>query len=112
MAKLLITGDVSTRFMVKNNISSMSLKRSGIQLVKKNIDHWLQCIIKVIQHDRHLTLEGAQAAILVYDVTKKKTLENLRYWIDELKNNGPKDIRTIDQIFKRLFRVVYCRKQD
>jgi len=48
MAKLLITGDVSTRFMVKNNISSMSLKRSGIQLVKKNIDHWLQCIIKVI----------------------------------------------------------------
>jgi len=31
-------------------------------------------------------------ALLVYDVTKKDSLQSLVKWVDELKENGPKDL--------------------
>jgi hypothetical protein len=35
---------------------------------------------------------GAAAAIIVYDITRSNTFKTLKGWVDELKNQGPKDI--------------------
>lgn len=35
---------------------------------------------------------GAAAAIVVYDITRMQTFKTLKNWIEELKNQGPKDI--------------------
>ena len=35
---------------------------------------------------------GAHAAIVVMDVTRPKSLDTLRTWINELRSNGPDDI--------------------
>lgn len=35
---------------------------------------------------------GANGALLVYDVTRASTLENLDKWIKELKNYGAQDM--------------------
>lgn len=35
---------------------------------------------------------GAAAAIVVYDITRANTYKTLKNWIEELKNQGPKDI--------------------
>lgn len=35
---------------------------------------------------------GAAAAIIVYDITRANTYKTLKNWVDELKNQGPKDI--------------------
>ncbi|MEA2071148.1 MAG: Rab family GTPase, partial [Asgard group archaeon] len=37
---------------------------------------------------------GAQAAILVYDVTDKQTLKNLPKWVNEAKKNSKKRLQT------------------
>ena len=34
----------------------------------------------------------ARAAILVYDITKAETFDNVKFWVRELKNNAPDDI--------------------
>ena len=36
--------------------------------------------------------KGAKGAILVYDITRKATFENIDKWIPDLKNNGDSDI--------------------
>ena len=36
--------------------------------------------------------KGAKGAILVYDITRKATFENIDKWIPDLKTNGDKDI--------------------
>lgn len=36
--------------------------------------------------------KGAAAAIVVYDITKRKTFETLQQWISELKTQGPENI--------------------
>jgi GTPase SAR1 family protein len=35
---------------------------------------------------------GAAAAIIVYDISRASTFKTLKNWVDELKNQGPKDI--------------------
>ena len=35
---------------------------------------------------------GAAAAIIVYDITRASTFKTLKTWIEELHNQGPKDI--------------------
>lgn len=35
---------------------------------------------------------GAAAAIIVYDITRAATYKTLKNWVEELKNQGPKDI--------------------
>ena len=35
---------------------------------------------------------GAAAAIIVYDITRSNTYKTLKSWVEELKNQGPKDI--------------------
>ena len=35
---------------------------------------------------------GAAAAIIVYDITRPNTFKTLKNWVDELRNQGPKDI--------------------
>ena len=34
-------------------------------------------------------------AIIMYDITKRKSFNNLHFWIKELRNNGPKNISVI-----------------
>lgn len=34
----------------------------------------------------------ARAAILVYDITKAETFDNMKFWVRELKTNAPDDI--------------------
>ena len=37
--------------------------------------------------------QGAAAAILVYDISKRKSFEEMKnYWVNELRENGPKNI--------------------
>jgi GTPase SAR1 family protein len=36
--------------------------------------------------------QGAGGALLVYDITKDKTFENLAKWIEDLKDEADKDI--------------------
>lgn len=36
----------------------------------------------------------SHAAIVVYDITQKKSFESLQRWIDELKNKGPEKLGT------------------
>jgi GTPase SAR1 family protein len=35
---------------------------------------------------------GAAAAIIVYDISRASTFKTLKTWVEELKNQGPKDI--------------------
>ena len=35
---------------------------------------------------------GAAAAIIVYDITRPNTFKTLKNWVEELRNQGPKDI--------------------
>jgi Ras-related protein Rab-22 len=35
---------------------------------------------------------GAAAAIIVYDISRGSTFKTLKTWVEELKNQGPKDI--------------------
>lgn len=35
---------------------------------------------------------GAAAAIIVYDITRSNTFKTLKGWVEELKNQGPKEI--------------------
>ena len=35
---------------------------------------------------------GAAAAIIVYDISRASTFKTLKTWIEELHNQGPKDI--------------------
>ena len=35
---------------------------------------------------------GAAAAIIVYDISRASTFKTLKSWVDELRNQGPKDI--------------------
>ena len=35
---------------------------------------------------------GAAAAIIVYDISRASTFKTLKTWVDELKNQGPKEI--------------------
>mmetsp|Transcript_19393 Transcript_19393/g.18741 ORF Transcript_19393/g.18741 Transcript_19393/m.18741 type:complete len:203 (-) Transcript_19393:1144-1752(-) len=35
---------------------------------------------------------GAACAIIVYDISRASTFKTLKTWVDELKNQGPKDI--------------------
>jgi len=39
--------------------------------------------------------KGAKGALLVYDITNKKTFENISKWVPELKNSGDKDVTII-----------------
>jgi len=37
----------------------------------------------------------SQVALLVYDVTKRDSLQSLTKWVDELKENGPKELMIV-----------------
>jgi Ras-related protein Rab-11A len=39
--------------------------------------------------------KGAKGALLVYDITKKETFENIDKWIFELKRNGDEDLTLV-----------------
>ena len=38
---------------------------------------------------------GAVAAIVVYDITRLKSLDTLKSWVKELKNSGPSNIAIV-----------------
>ena len=39
--------------------------------------------------------KGAKGALLVYDVTRRETFENINKWVPELKQTGDKDVTII-----------------
>ena len=47
---------------------------------------------KHINHTTAMYYRGAAAAIIVYDISRASTFKTLKTWVDELKNQGPKDI--------------------
>ncbi len=60
---------------------------------------------------------GAAAAIVVYDITRASTFKTLRNWVDELHNQGPKDIalaiagNKADLQDKRVSQIqIYCQR--
>lgn len=38
--------------------------------------------------------KDAKVAIIVYDITRKESFDAMKNWIEELRQNGPKDIST------------------
>lgn len=44
----------------------------------------------------------AQVAVLVYDITKRDSYESLRKWVNELRENGPKDLCKMLNFSKKL----------
>jgi small GTP-binding protein len=39
--------------------------------------------------------KGAKGALLVYDITRKESFENIDRWISELKTNGDEDVTVV-----------------
>ncbi len=80
---------LSSRYITSNS----STGRFGILPEKRDLNLSLEHISRVI-----LTIIpeyiDAQAALLVFDVTRQTSLEALDYWVQELRNHDP-DISTI-----------------
>ena len=49
-------------------------------------------MIKVDEYDVYRHYRKALGALLVYDVTKESTFQNLKSWLDSLKQNAEHDI--------------------
>ena len=39
--------------------------------------------------------KNADGAVLVYDISNRKSFEKLSFWIKEIKENSPEDIKII-----------------
>ena len=39
--------------------------------------------------------KNADGAVLVYDIANKKSFEKLNFWLKEIKENSPEDIKII-----------------
>lgn len=39
--------------------------------------------------------KNADGAVLVYDISNKKSFEKLNFWLKEIKENSPEDIKII-----------------
>ena len=105
--KLIIIGDTSvgkTNILTKylrNEFDPNSKSTVGVEFGTKNIEVdnnkiKLQ-IWDTAGQERYRAItssyyKGAKGAILVYDITRKSTFENIDKWIPDLKKNGDDDI--------------------
>jgi len=72
MAKLLIHNGVSTKFKIWDTAGEERFRSLASMYYK-----------------------DAQVALLVYDITKKDSLQSLTYYIEELQKNGPPNITLV-----------------
>ena len=73
--------------------------RYGILLDKKNIDHYQRYFIKVTCS---LDIIDAQVAILVYDITRKGTFEEIqKFWCGQVNEYANKNISKIVKYIHR-----------
>jgi small GTP-binding protein len=77
---------------------------AGVDIKKKMIkvgdDNMKVMIYDTAGHDRFRQItknlyKGAQGIMLVYDVSDKKTFENISYWMDHIKNNADVGVEII-----------------
>jgi Ras-related protein Rab-22 len=82
----------------------------GIYVHKSVIDLFVLCVA--------MYYRGAAAAIVVYDITRASSFKTLRNWVDELRNQGPKDIalaiagNKADLADRRVSRRTVCHVED
>ena len=112
--KILILGDsfVGKTNMLKrflhNDFDSTNKETVGVEFDSKNItlgENGKEEIVKAQIWDtagqeryRSLTkayYKGAKGALLVYDITRRVTFENIDNWLIDLRTNGDKDILII-----------------
>ena len=88
---------------VSNKFSEVLMSTTGASFATKKVeidqDHKIKFQIwDTAGQERFRSLakifyQNASVAILVYDITKRKTFEKIReIWIEEIKNNAPPDI--------------------
>lgn len=66
-------------------------------------------VYNVLYHTKYIFrhYRGSLGALVVYDVTNKKTFDNVLKWIEELKNNTDPDVviflvgNKVDEVLKR-----------
>jgi Ras-related protein Rab-11A len=102
--KIVLVGDsgvgktnLLTRF-AKNEFSLESKTTIGVEFATKTITTESGHVIKAqiwdtAGQDRYRAIassyyKGAVGALLVYDITKQKSFENLEKWLKELRDNG------------------------
>lgn len=71
--------------------SSKELRLSDNQLCK--LDIWDTAGSEKFRSINKIFYQESAIAILVYDITNKKSFEEIQnYWVEEVKNNGPENI--------------------
>ena len=79
---------------VKNKFKHEYISTMGVDFLIKNLkidDDGIKCIVWDIggqnqwREKLHLYLQGSDGAIIVTDLTRKKTLDGLNYWLDAIK---------------------------
>lgn len=87
--------DTTIKFEVRSSALQVScVHRFGIQLGKNGITASLLCIIGAFGLGCRASdpSSGAQAAIVVYDITAPESLERAKSWVKELQRQGSPNI--------------------
>ena len=109
--KIVLVGDsgvgktnLLTRFS-KNEFSLESKTTIGVEFATKTITTESGHVIKAqiwdtAGQDRYRAIassyyKGAVGALLVYDITKTKSFENIEKWLKELRDHGAENMRTM-----------------
>merc|ERR1711871_1415061 len=109
-AKVVLLGDVSVgktaivqRFLqgtfdesTKGTVgASFASKTISIEDLAVKLAIWDTAGAEQYQQMAPLYYRNANAAILAFDITNKDSFGKVRYWIDELKANGPEDCMVV-----------------
>jgi small GTP-binding protein len=105
--KVIITGDsgvgktsVIQRY-IKNTFNDNSKPTIGVELNTKLIDHcdvnsklqvWDTAGQERFRGVAASYYKGASGVLMVYDISKKSSFENLQHWLTEISNNGSENI--------------------
>ena len=102
--KILILGDsfvgktnILKRFM-HNEFDTTTKETVGVEFCSKNFNFGVKAQIwDTAGQERYRSVtkayyKGAKGALLVYDITKRRTFENIDNWLIDLRTNGDKDI--------------------
>ena len=108
--KLILIGDsgvgktnILNRY-INNEFSLASQSTVGVEfgskIIKKNDKSIKLQIWDTAGQERYKSIttayyKGSKGALVVYDISRKSTFENVDKWIGELKTNGNKDVRII-----------------
>ncbi len=70
-------------------------KRMVIDDVKVKVQIWDTAGQERFRSITNAYYKGAKGALLVYDVTRRDTFDNINKWVPELKQSGDKDVTII-----------------